>query len=98
MITECHILLGEALFDEFKDKNEIRCSTAQKARFFQNAATKIILCISDTQLLHQQLHIYKLCKTLRIKTLKTLRHVSVLRPSSGSYIFLAKVTLEIVTY
>jgi len=26
-----------------------------------------------------------------------LRHVSVLRPSPGSYIFLAKVTLEIVT-
>jgi len=35
---------------------------------------------------------------LHIKTLKTLRHVSVLRPSSESYIFLAKVTLEIVTY
>jgi hypothetical protein len=34
---------------------------------------------------------------LHIKTLETLRHVSVLRPSSGSYIFLAKVTLEIVT-
>jgi len=35
---------------------------------------------------------------LHIKTLKTLRHVSVLRPSSGSCIFLAKVTLETVTY
>ena len=34
---------------------------------------------------------------LHIKTLKTLRHVSVLRPASRSYIFLAKVTLEIVT-
>jgi len=34
---------------------------------------------------------------LHIETLKTLRHVSVLRPSSGSYIFLTKVTLEIVT-
>jgi len=34
---------------------------------------------------------------LHIKTLKTLRHVSVLRPSSGNYIFHAKVTLEIVT-
>ena len=51
-----------------------------------------------TQLLHQPLHIYKIYKILYIKTLKTLRHVSVLRPSSGSYIFLAKVTLEIVTY
>jgi len=30
---------------------------------------------------------------LHIKTLKTLRHVSVLGPSSGSYIVLAKVTL-----
>jgi len=46
---------------------------------------------SRTQLLHQPLHIYK------IYTLKMLRHVSVLRPSSGSYIYLAKVTLEIVT-
>jgi len=34
---------------------------------------------------------------LHIKPLKLLRHVSVLRPSSGSYIFLAKVTLKIVT-
>jgi len=34
---------------------------------------------------------------LHIKTLKLLRHVSVLRPSSGSYIVLAKVTLKIVT-
>jgi len=43
-------------------------------------------------------HIHKIYKILHIKTLKTLRHVSVLRPSSGSYIFLAKVTLEIVAY
>jgi len=49
-------------------------------------------CCRVTQLLHQPLHIYK------IYTSKTLRRVSVLRPSSGSYIFLAKVTLEIVTY
>jgi len=34
----------------------------------------------------------------KITTLKTLRYVSVLRPSSGSYIFLARVTLEIITY
>jgi len=47
-------------------------------------------CFRVTQLLHQPLHIYKIY-------IKTLRHVSVLRPSSGSYIFLAKVTLEIVT-
>ena len=52
-------------------------------------------CCRVTQLLCQPLNIYKI---LRIKTLKTLRHVSVLRPSSGSYNFLAKVTLEIVTY
>ena len=32
-------------------------------------------------------------QNLHIKTLKTLRHVSVLGPSSGSYIVLAKVTL-----
>jgi len=51
-----------------------------------------------TQLLHQPLHIYKIYKILHIKTLKMLRHVSVLRPSSGSYNFLAKLTLEIVTY
>ena len=44
------------------------------------------------------LHIHKIYKILHIKTLKTLRHVSVLRPSSGSYNFLAEVTLEIVTY
>ena len=55
-------------------------------------------CFRVTQLLHQPLHIYKIYKILHIKTLKTLRHVSVLRPSSGTYIFLAKVTLEIVTY
>ena len=52
-------------------------------------------CCRVTQLLHQPLHIYKI---LYIKTLKTLRHVSILRPSSGSSIFLVKVTLEIVTY
>ena len=55
-------------------------------------------CCRVTQLLHQPLHIYKICKILHVKTLKTLRHVSVLRPSSGSYNFLAKVTIEIVTY
>jgi len=38
-----------------------------------------------------------LTEKLHIKTLKLLRHVSVLTPSSGSYIFLAKVTLKIVT-
>ena len=48
--------------------------------------------------LHQPLHTYKIYKILHIKTLKTPRHVSVLRPSSGSYIFLAKIVLEIVTY
>ena len=53
---------------------------------------------SFTQLLHQPLHIYKIYKILHIKTLKTLGHVSVLRPSSGSYNFLANVTLETVTY
>jgi len=36
-----------------------------------------------TQLLHQPLHIYNIYKILHIITLKTLRHVSVLRPSSG---------------
>jgi len=46
-----------------------------------------------TQLLHQLLHIYKIYKNLHIKTLETLRHVSVLGPSSVSYIVLAKVTL-----
>jgi len=51
-----------------------------------------------TQLLNQPLHIYKIYKLLHTKTLKTLRHVSVLRPSSDSYIFLVKITLEIVTY
>jgi hypothetical protein len=51
-----------------------------------------------TQALHQPLHIYKMYKILHIKTIKTLLHVSVLRPSTGSYIFLAEVTLEIVTY
>ena len=56
-------------------------------------------CCRDTQLLHQPLHIYNIYKLfLHIKTLKTLRHVSVLRASSGNCIFLAKVTLEIVTY
>ena len=55
-------------------------------------------CRSVTQLLHQPLHIYKIYKILHIKTLKTFRHVSVLRPSSGSCKVLAKVTLEIVTY
>ena len=53
---------------------------------------------SVSQLLHQTMHIYKIYKILHIKRLKTLRHVSVLRPSSGSYNFLANVTLEIVTY
>ena len=43
-------------------------------------------------------YINKIYKILHIKTLKTLRQISVLRPSSGSYIFLAKVTLVIVTY
>jgi len=47
------------------------------------------VCI--TQLLYQLLHIYK------IYTLKPIPHVSVLEPSSGSHIVLAKVTLEKVT-
>jgi len=53
-----------------------------------------ILC-SVTQLFYQPLHIYKFIKFTHktIKTLKTLQHVSVLGPSSGSYIILAKVTL-----
>ena len=53
-----------------------------------------VIILKWPQLLHQPLHIYKIYK---IYTLKKLRHVSVLRPCSGSYIFLAKVTLEIVT-
>jgi len=55
-------------------------------------------CCRVTQLLHQPLHICKIYKILHIKKLKMLWHVLVLRPSSGSYIFLAKVTLEIVTH
>ena len=35
----------------------------------------------------------KFKKILHIKTLKTLRHISVLGPSSGSHIVLAKATL-----
>jgi len=48
-----------------------------------------------TQLFYQPLHLYKFIKFthLNIKTLKTLRYVSVLGPSSWSYIFLAKVTI-----
>ena len=46
--------------------------------------------LSETQLLYQLLHIYKIHK---IYTLKTLRHVLVLGPSSGIRIVLAKVTL-----
>jgi hypothetical protein len=38
----------------------------------------------------------KFIKFYTLKSLKTFRHVSVLRPSSGSYNSLAKVTLEIV--
>jgi len=34
-------------------------------------------------------------KKFRIKTLKLLRHVSILRSSSGSYTFLPKVTIKI---
>jgi len=37
-----------------------------------------------------------LIEKLHIKTRKLLRHVSVQRPSSRSYIFLAQVTLKIV--
>jgi len=47
-------------------------------------------CCWVTQLLYQPLHIYI---KFTHKTLKTLRHVSVPRPSSGSHIVLAKVTL-----
>ena len=54
--------------------------------------------LSYTKLLHRQLHIYKIYKILHNKILKPFQYVSVLRPSSGSYKFLAKVTLEIVTY
>jgi len=52
-------------------------------------------CCQVTQLFYQPLHLYKFIKFTpsNIKTLKTLRHVSVLGPSSGSYIFLAKFTL-----
>jgi len=46
-------------------------------------------------LLHRPMHLFKI---LHINTLKTLQHVSVLRPSSGSYNFLVNVTLEIVAY
>jgi len=51
-----------------------------------------------TQLFYQPLHFYKFIK-FKPKTLKTLRHISVLWPSSGSYsyIVLAKVTLIKVT-
>jgi hypothetical protein len=48
VITEFDILLGATLFDGFKDKNEICCAIAQKARFSQNVATKIMECICDT--------------------------------------------------
>ena len=48
-------------------------------------------CCRVTPSLHQPLHIYKIYNILHIKTLKTLRNISVLRPSSGSYIFLLKV-------
>jgi len=51
-------------------------------------------CCRVTQLVYQLMHLYE---KLHIKTLKLLRRVSVLRTSSGSYIFLAKVTLKIVT-
>jgi len=54
-------------------------------------------CCRVTQLLHQSLHIYKIYKIYTLKHSKMLRHVSILEPSSGSYIFLAKVTVEIVT-
>jgi len=50
------------------------CRTPHRYRFF-------------TQLLHQPLHICKIYKILHIKTFKKLRHVLVLRPSSGSCIF-----------
>jgi len=43
-------------------------------------------CCRVTQLLYQLLHIYEIYKTY---TLKMLRHVSVLGPSSGSHIVLA---------
>jgi len=59
---------------------------------------QMITCWDITQLLHQPLHVYKIYKTLHIKTLETLLLVSVLRPSLGSYNFLAKVTLEIAKY
>jgi len=48
------------------------------------------MLIGVTQLIHQLMPLYK---SYTLKTLKALRHVSVLRPSSGSYIFLAEVTL-----
>ena len=50
------------------------------------------------QLLHELLHIHKIYIMLHIKTLNTLGNISVVRPSTGIYIFLAKVALEIVTY
>jgi len=54
--------------------------------------TIVLSCFA--QLLHQPMHIYRI---YTLKHLKTLRRVSALRQSSGSYILLAKVTLEIVT-
>jgi len=52
----------------------------------------VVILNSITQLLYQLLHIYKVFIKFT-QTLKTLRHVSVLGPSSGSHIVPAKVTL-----
>ena len=80
------------------------------SNFYYNVpAFYISFCVSDCATEHRahslllSLRIFRSCTyikfiNLHIKTLKTLRHVSVLRLSSGSYIFLTKVTLEIVTY
>ena len=46
--TECQILLGETMFDVFKNKNEFWCVIAQNARFSQDAADELMECISDT--------------------------------------------------
>jgi len=75
-----------------KDNHVLVRGRAEKVSLLHRA------CCRVTQLLHQPLHILKIYKILHIKTLKTLRNVSVLRPFSGSYNVLDKVTLEIVTY
>ena len=59
------------------------CYSQLSALAFSPGTCPIIIHVRDTQLLHQPMHIYKIYK---LYTLKPLRHGSVLRPSSGSYI------------